>query len=70
MTKAETTKTIEAKKLNKRTMRPVTNDPHTIPFGAILDQITQKGDSIQFQYLGEPYETPQNVFQYAVRAIE
>jgi len=57
MERAELTKTIEARKLNKRTMRVISNDPITIPFGGILDKIERDDYVMRFHYLGEPYET-------------
>ena len=70
MTKAELTKTIEARRLNKRTMRPISNDPCTIPFGAIIDQMKEDRDQIQFLYLGEPFESKAETILHAVRSIE
>lgn len=70
MTKAELTKTIEARKLNKRTMRPISNDPYTIPFGAIIDQLKEDRDQIQFLYLGEPFESKADTVLHAIRTIE
>ncbi|MEO7142429.1 MAG: hypothetical protein ABI165_02900 [Bryobacteraceae bacterium] len=54
--KIELTKTIEARKLNPRTLRPLSPAWTTIPYGAILENVTPDGDDDQFQYLGEPYE--------------
>ena len=43
--------------MNKRTMRPMTNDSFAIPYGAIVDLVKEDGDQWQFLYLGEPYES-------------
>jgi hypothetical protein len=55
MSKFELTKSIEARKLNPRTMVPL-NDWQTIPFGAIIDNVVDKGDVEDFSYLGEFYQ--------------
>ena len=55
MTKFELTKTIEAVKLNPRTLRPLTPEKFTIPFGAVLEKLARDRDMQQFYYLGEPY---------------
>lgn len=70
MAKAELTKTIEARKLNKRTMRAISNDPITIPFGAILADITQDDYVMRFNYLSEPYEADLIRVQSAYKMIE
>lgn len=70
MVKAELTKTIEARKLNKRTMRAISNDPITIPFGGILTNITQDDYVLRFHYLGEPYEADLIRVKSAYKAIE
>lgn len=64
--KAELTKTIEARKLNKRTMRPLNTQWSTIPYGALLDRITRDGDVAQFDYLGEPYECAHETLMSAI----
>ena len=70
MSKAELTKTIEARKLNKRTMRPISGDSYTIPFGAIIDQMKEDRDQVQFMYLGEPFESKADTIIHAIRSIE
>lgn len=70
MVKAELTKTIEARKLNKRTMRVLTHDPITIPFGGILEKIEQDDFVMRFFYLGEPYETDLLRVKGALKALE
>ena len=70
MAKAELTKTIEAKKLNKRTMRPISNDSFPIPYGAIVDRMHQDGDQVQFFYLGEPYESKADTINHAIKNLD
>ncbi len=70
MTKAELTKTIEARKLNKRTMRMLSHDPVTIPFGGILDKVENTDFGIRFFYLGEPYEADQLRVKGALKELE
>lgn len=67
--KAELTKTIEARKLNKRTMRPLTPDFVTIPFGAILESMAEDRDWLRFTYLGEPYEAKLDRITSAIKTI-
>jgi hypothetical protein len=56
MPKFQLNKTIDAVKLNPRTLRPFNSTKHTIPYGAILENLTRDRDDQQFHYLGEPYE--------------
>ena len=57
MAKAELTKSIEARRLNGRTMRVLSQDPITIPFGGLLDQVELDEFVMRFTYLGVPYES-------------
>ena len=68
--KAEAVKTLEARKLHKRTLRPISPDSCVIPFGAILTQIVEDDRRMQFQYLGEPYDADLSTAKPAVRMIE
>ena len=70
MAKAELTKTIEAIKLNKRTMRPLNSDSFPIPYGAIIDHMKEDGDHTQFFYLGEPYESKADTINHALRRLD
>jgi hypothetical protein len=56
MAKFELLKTIEATKLNKRTLRALGPNRETIPYGAIVEDVTEDRDRRKFFYLGEPYE--------------
>ena len=58
MSKFELTKTIEAIKLNPRTLRPLGPVKSTIPYGAVLEKLTLDRDMQQFYYLNEPYDNP------------
>ncbi len=68
MAKFELTKSIEARKLNPRTKVPL-NDYHTIPFGAIIEDLIDKDDAEQFSYLGEYYQYPREDLRAASRPI-
>jgi hypothetical protein len=50
------TATIEARKLNKRTLAALNTFPVTIPYGSTLENIKDLGKVTQFSYLGEPYD--------------
>jgi len=68
MAKFELTKSIEARKLNPRTKVPL-NEYHTIPFGAIIENLIE-GDLVkQFSYLGEYYQYPGEDLKAASRPI-
>ena len=69
MAKFELTKSIEAVKLNPRTLRPLSDLRHTIPYGAVLEELNPDGDMHQFRYLGEPYECPQADLKAAIREL-
>jgi hypothetical protein len=69
MGKFELTKSIEAVKLNKRTMRPLGPERFTIPYGAVLENLTLDRDVQQFSYLGEPYECPHADIASALREL-
>jgi hypothetical protein len=56
MAKLEVTKTIEARKLNKRTRQPVAEPPVTIPYGGILSDVVENDGMMAFMYLGELYQ--------------
>jgi hypothetical protein len=56
MSKYELTKSVEARKLSKRTGQPTNDPPSTIPYGAILEKVEFSGDSVRFVYLVEHYQ--------------
>jgi len=70
MSKFELIKTVEARKLNKRTGIPTTEPPVTIPFGAIIENLAEDRDVIKFTYLGEPYQCPEDIMKVAVTPIQ
>jgi hypothetical protein len=69
MAKFELTKSLDAIKLNKRTLRPLGPEKFTIPYGAILENLTLDRDTQKFYYLGEPYEIPYNEIKTALREL-
>jgi hypothetical protein len=69
MAKFELTKSIEAVKLNPRTLRPLSDLRHTIPYGGVLEKLTPDAGMQQFHYLGEPYECPEADLKTAIREL-
>ena len=69
-TKAELTKTLEARKLNRRTMRAMPGDPVMIRFGSILQQVKEDDRRLQFEYMGEAFEADIARAKAALRMIE
>lgn len=59
-------KSIEAKKLNKRTGAPTSDPEVTIPYGALVDGIQRERDIARFSYLGEPYACPHDILASAL----
>jgi hypothetical protein len=53
--KLELNKSIEARKLNKRTGSPTTDPEVVIPYGAIVENVEAHRDFERFTYLGELY---------------
>ena len=71
MPKFELTKTIEAVKLNPRTLRPLSiPEKFTIPYGAVLENLARDRDMQQFHYLGEPYECLYSDIASALKPID
>lgn len=70
-TKAEVTKTIEARKLNPRTMRPMPNEePVVIRFGSILQKVKEEDRRLLFEQLGQLYEADLSRVQGSYRMID
>jgi hypothetical protein len=67
--KFELTKSIEAKKLNPRTMVPL-NEYQTIPFGAIIDNLVEERDVAKFSYLREYFQYPLEDLKAASKPIQ
>lgn len=70
MSKFELTKTIEAVKLNPRTLRPLSPEKFTIPYAAVLDKVTRDRDMQRFYYLGEPYECHYSDIASALKPLD
>jgi hypothetical protein len=70
MPKLEVTKTIEARKLNKRTRQPVAEPPVTIPYGAILSDVVENDGVMAFMHLGELYQCRAEILRPASHALE
>lgn len=60
MATQELNKSIEAKKLNKRSKLPLPEPPVTIPYGALVSNLEQDGGMMRFVYLGELYHCPED----------
>ena len=58
MIKMELNKSIEARRLNKRTGSPTTDPEVVIPYGAIVENVEPDRDFERFTYLGELYQCP------------
>ncbi len=51
-------KSIDARKLNPRTLTVVSGPEVTIPFSAIVDHVERDRDMVRFRYLNELYTCP------------
>lgn len=65
MSKLEVIKTIEARKLNRRSRLALAEPPVTIPYGAILDEVVENGDYIEFTYLRDLYQCKAEILRPA-----
>jgi hypothetical protein len=63
--KLELNKSIEARKLNKRTGSPTTDPEAVVPYGAIVENVEPDRDFERFTYLGELYQCPHAVLASA-----
>jgi len=70
MPKYEIVKTIEATRLNKRTLIAMGRDKHTIPYGAIIENLTEDRDRRKFFYLNEPYQCFDWELEDAIRELK
>jgi hypothetical protein len=70
MAKLEVTKSIEARMLNKRNRQTLAQPPVTIPFGAILSDVVEARDVIEFNYLGELYNCKTEVLRAASHSLD
>jgi len=70
MPKFELTKSIEARKLNKRNMVPLPGPAVTISFGSVIENLEEVRDMGRFQYLLDFYESEWDELSRAIRAVE
>ena len=70
MAKLEVTKSIEARMLNKRNRQVLAQPAVTLPYGAILTDIVENRDVLEFQYLGELYSCKMEVLRAASRSLD
>ena len=68
MIKLELNKSIEARKLNKRTGAPTTDPEAVIPYGAIVENVEADRDLERFTYLGELYQCSHRLLASATDA--
>jgi hypothetical protein len=61
-------KSIESIRLNKRNGLPMGDPPRTIPFGALVEEVSERGDRASFVYLGELYECGADLLRSALMA--
>ena len=66
MATQELIKSIEAKKLNKRSKLPLPEPPVTIPFGGLVSDIEEDGGMMRFTYLGELYHCREDLLRSAL----
>lgn len=70
MAKLEVTKSIEARMLNKRNRQMLSQPPVTIPYGAILEDVVENRDMIEFNYVGELYSCKAEVLRPASHPLD
>jgi hypothetical protein len=61
-------KSIEAKRLNKRTLSPLLGPEVTIPYGGILEPAGSDGDFDHIRYMGDLYRVKRETLASAVDA--
>ena len=66
--KFELTKSVQARKLNKRSGLPM-NEWTTIPFGALISDLQEDRNLFKFTYLGEPYNCEQAIMASALKGL-
>jgi hypothetical protein len=62
----EISKSIEARKLNRRSRLPLPEPPVTIPFGSLVSDLEPQGDLIHFTYLGDLYQCQADLLNRAL----
>ncbi len=70
MPKYEMVKSVEARKLNKRTGLLTNDPPITIPYAAIIEDVEEVGDQIRFLYLLELYQVREDNVRGAIRPLD
>jgi hypothetical protein len=65
----ELTKTIEVRKLNKRSGLPLPEPPVLIPFGSMIENLKRERGSVQFTHLFELFEISETVLDSAIREV-
>jgi len=65
----ELTKTIEVKKLNKRSGLPLPEPPVLIPFGSMIENLKRERGCVQFTHLFELFEASETVLDSAIREV-
>ena len=70
MAKFVLTKSVEARKLNRNTLIPLSQPKQTLPYGAIIERTREDRDRLVFYYLGEAYESRLFDIQSALKALE
>ena len=61
-------KSIEAKRLNKRTLAPLIGPEVTVPYGGILEPAGSDGDFQHFRYMGDLYRVKRETLASAAEA--
>ena len=67
MSSYELTKTIEVKKLNRRSGLPLPEPPVIIPFGSVIENLKRERGSVRFTHLFEHFEIAETVLDSAIR---
>ncbi len=69
MSSYELTKTIEVKKLNKRSGLPLPEPPVLIPFGSMIENLKRERGCVQFTHLFELFEASETLLDSAIREV-
>jgi hypothetical protein len=63
----ELTKSVEARKMNKRSGLPLPEPPTIIPYGSVIDDLKRDRGAVRFIFLFELYEVAESVLDSAIR---
>ncbi len=69
MSRYELTKTIEVRKLNKRSGLPLPEPAVIIPFGSLIENLKRERGSVRFTHLFELFEIAETVLDSAIREV-